>query len=241
MDYNALGREPTAAKRDYSGLRLTKQVAVDASCAENSRSADVNCIQARLLYEMLLKETRNTLNAAISCLTQHWEAEQNSYIRHHLKSVAKEVHEIGRFFNARFSTQLDTQDFVAILRDEIALFDRIFAGRVRRIETYPHRLDIVASWISIQLFRSLLHEVIEETVRNSDHTGTIYIRLRRYGKVLRVDINNIELEIRRALLTYFYNKAPIQEKLTALCAQIKENEAGLSISMPMANHHKKNF
>lgn len=207
MDYTALGRESTAAKRDYSRSRPTKQVAVDAGCAENSRSADVNCTQPRLLYEMPSKETRNTLNAAISCLTQHREAEQNSFIRHHLKSVAKEVQEIERLFNARFSTQLDTQDFVAILRNEIAQFDCIFAGRVRRIGAYPHRLDIVASWISIQLFRSLLHEVLEETVRNAAHTGTIYIRLRRYGKVLRVDINNIELEITRAAQVFLQQSA----------------------------------
>jgi hypothetical protein len=236
MAYNALRHENADGGREYNRSLPSGAVAGDVSCVENDQLVNANCIQARLLYESLLAETRVIFNSSVSRINFHREATQDSYVRHHLNAIAKEVYEIERAFSARFSMQLDTQDIVAILNAEIAIFDRIVLGRVRRTDENPRRLDIVASWITVQLFRLILHEVIEETVRNTDSSVTIYIRLRRHGKVLRVDINNIELKIRRELLTYFYNRTQIKEKLNALCARIENSETGFSISLPMVAH-----
>lgn len=236
MFYNALRYEDTDGGFEYKRSLPADTVTGDAGLGDNNQVVDANCTQARLLYESLLSETRIALHSAVARINSHREATQDSYIRHHLKTISKDICDIDRAFVSRFASHLDTQDLDAILSAEIAIFEHTFVGRVRQTDECPRRLDIMASWITIQLFRSMLHEVIEETIRNTDNSVTIYIRLRRYGKVLRVDINNIELQTRRELLAYFYNRTQIKEKLNALSARIENGETGFSISLPMTSH-----
>jgi hypothetical protein len=99
----------------------------------------------------------------------------------------------------------------------------------------------VASWITIQLFRSLLHEVIEETLRSTDRTVTIYIRPRQHGRVLCIEISNIEFSVRRELAAYFNNRSRTIEKLAALNVRIENKDNGLSISLPLGANVESRF
>jgi hypothetical protein len=144
-----------------------------------------------------------------------------------------EIYEIERAFNVRFSTGTSTQSLESALYAEITLFDGIFEGGVRRIDGYPSRREIVVSWITIQLFRLLFHEIMEETLRSTERTAMIYIRLRSYSRVLRIEISNLEFKIRLELVAYFNNRSRMTKKLTALNARVENGDDGLLISPPI--------
>lgn len=230
MGYNPAWRESVEWVDERKSPLPVVEDRLDAEQLGGARALNVQRVQAWVLYESLLAETRGTLNDEISYLRSRSGATSDSFIRHHLRSVAREIFEIEKAFNARFSTEVSSQNLADALKAEMALFESIFEGRVRPIDNHHSRSEIVASWITIQLFRSLFHEVIEQTLRSTDRTVTIYIRLRQYGRILCIEINNIEFRMRRELAAYFNSQSRIREKISALDARIESNDNSLSTS-----------
>ena len=188
--------------------------------------------QTDLVVVGLLNEMRVSFAAVILHMNQRSGAAPDAVVRYHLTSITNEVVEMGRQFGARFTKLLETHDIAAVIDNEMKYFKSSFPDRIRYERSRSGWHDVVPSWVSIQLFRLLVHDLIEEILRGSVRSTFLSVWLSHQSKALVLYLNNLTPDNMAELRQHFVHEK-FCLRLNALRGSVEIGERSIAIRIPI--------
>jgi hypothetical protein len=191
--------------------------------------------QTKLILENTLAAARDHIRSATKILNRRADATRDSFLRHQFLATAREVAAIEGVLEASlWMDEAGAPCLVRTLMSELCKLERLYAGRIGRIDRRIAVQNFTPSWTAEIIFRLIARGIICDAFVSAPRNGRLLLQLLLDKETIDLNVDGAGYRTEQALMLRIDRPKHFKLLLDSLSASIASRPNGISIRIPIA-------